>query len=267
MNRLEMSDWRLRRLLRSLQSAILNPLSNMPEWKEEIGRRLTSLGLEPAREAEIIEELSQHLEDRYAESLARGATPEEASRASLAELSGRELLQQELRRVESLGRQEPIALGSCGRRKMIADLWQDLRYGARMLRKHPSFATVTALTLALGIGINIPSFTLFDILSRPLPVKDPDAVVELVGYLASFPEYVHFRDHTQTLSGLTATMAATLVLGDQSASDEPQEINGQYVSDSYFTILGAKPVLGRAFTPEETIAPGKSPIAVLSASL
>src|SRR5215813_6075048 len=102
MNRLEMSDWRLRRLLRSLQSAILNPLSNMPEWKEEIGRRLTSLGLEPAREAEIIEELSQHLEDRYAESLARGATPEEASRASLAELSGRELLQQELRRVESL---------------------------------------------------------------------------------------------------------------------------------------------------------------------
>ncbi|MGH9755408.1 MAG: FtsX-like permease family protein [Blastocatellia bacterium] len=80
----------------------------MPEWKQEIGQRLASLELEPAHEAEIVEELSQHLEDHYAESLARGATPEEASRAALAELSESETLQLELRRVERASPQEPI---------------------------------------------------------------------------------------------------------------------------------------------------------------
>src|SRR5215510_13675959 len=111
--------------------------SVMPEWKNEIKERLAGLKLEPAREAEIVEELSQHLDDRYAESLARGATTEEAYRAALAELSEGETLQRELQRVELSVEQEPIALGSTRRRNMIADLWQDLRYGARMLRKHP----------------------------------------------------------------------------------------------------------------------------------
>src|SRR5262245_38188975 len=149
----------------------------MPEWKSDISQRLTGLKLEAAREAEIVEELSQHLEDRYAESLARGATPEEAYRAALAELSKGETLQRELQRVELSVEQEPIALGSNRRSNMIADLWQDLRYGARMLRKHPGFTTVVVLTLALGIGVNTAIFTMLDIALRPLPVKDPDTVI------------------------------------------------------------------------------------------
>src|SRR5262252_1793156 len=90
--------------------------SCMPEWKEEIRRRLARLKLEPTREAEIIEELAQHLEDRYAESLTRGATPDEAYRAALAELSEGAMLQRELRRVERPVEQEPIALGTNKRR-------------------------------------------------------------------------------------------------------------------------------------------------------
>src|SRR5262245_57416809 len=179
----------------------------MPYWIHEIRRRLENLKLAPTREAEIVEELAQHLDDIYAEMRNGGATEEEAVRAALAELSERELLQQELRRVESRVEQEPIALGSNRRSNMIADLWQDLRYGARMLRKHPGFTVVAALTLSLGIGVNTASFTLFDIVSRPLPIKDPETVVEIFwpNRSLSFPNYVYMRDHTQVLSDLAAT--------------------------------------------------------------
>src|SRR5262245_49560246 len=110
----------------------------MPGWKQEIRERLTGLKLAPTREAEIVDELSQHLEDRYAESLANGATPEEAYRSALAELSDGELLAKELRQVERLIEQEPVVFGvnvfGANRRgNMIADLWQDIRFGVRML--------------------------------------------------------------------------------------------------------------------------------------
>jgi hypothetical protein len=80
---------------------------NMPEWKQEIRQRLASLKLAPAREAEIVEELSQHLADRYSESLTRGAAPDEAYRAALAELIDDTSLARELRRVERPFAQEP----------------------------------------------------------------------------------------------------------------------------------------------------------------
>ena len=105
----------------------------MIDWKPEIRRRLERLHLEPTREAAIIEELAQHLDDCYAELLESGASRTEAYRQTLAELSGSELLQRELRRVERQVAPEPIVLGTNRRANMIADLWQDLRYGARML--------------------------------------------------------------------------------------------------------------------------------------
>src|SRR5882672_4833194 len=99
----------------------------MPEWKPEIRRRLAGLNLAPTREATIIEEFAQYLDDFYEGVLKDGTREDEAYRQTLAELSGSELLTRELRRVERPTNPEPIVLGTNKRSNMIADLWQDLR--------------------------------------------------------------------------------------------------------------------------------------------
>src|SRR6266508_2062459 len=120
--------------------------ANVPDWKPEIRRRLASLNLAPTREVAIVEELAAHLDDYYAELLAGGATEAEAYQRTLAELSGSELLARELRRVERPSNPEPIVLGTNRRTNMIADLWQDLRYAVRGLRKHALLSSVVIAT-------------------------------------------------------------------------------------------------------------------------
>src|SRR5215510_12489989 len=237
----------------------------MPEWKEEIRRRLAGLKLEPTREAAIIEELAQHLDDQYAESLSGGATEAEAFRAALAELSEGATLQRELQRVEGEISPEPIAFGTNRRRNMVADVLQDLRYAVRTLRNHSGFAAVVVLTMALGIGINTTFFTLFSLLFRPLPVTGPDAIVSGPGCGVSFFDYVYYRDHVKVFSGLIASgEAGALRLGGDSAAEEAQPVSGEFVSDNFFSVLGARTVLGRAFAPEENRAPGQNSVVVLS---
>jgi len=248
----------------------LDEKSNMPEWKPEIRRRLAKLRLEPTRETEIVEELSQHLEDHYTGSLAGGAIPEEAYRAALAELSEGATLQRELRRVERQVAPEPIALGTIERINMVTDFLQDLRYTARTLWKQPGFTTMVTLTIALSIGVNITFFSLFSLAFRPLPAKGSGVVLDLkregargmLGY--SMSEYEYFRDHTQVFSDIIASDETILKLGRGAAAEESESVRGEFVSDKFFSVLGARTVLGRAFAPEENRAPGQNPVVVLS---
>src|SRR5215471_9569972 len=150
----------------------------MAECDEEIRKRLAGLNLPPAREAEIVEELAQHVEDRYEELITTGRTEVEARRIALEELN---LLGAELRGVERAVTQEPIPPGTAETRSIMADLGQDFRFGWRLLVKNPGFTAVAVLTLALGIGVNTTIFSLVSsMLLRKPPVHDPDRLMMLL---------------------------------------------------------------------------------------
>ncbi len=243
----------------------------MPDWKPEIRRRLADLNLAPTRESEIVEELARHFEDRYEELLAGGATEEEASRAVLADLSDHESLACELRSVERQVAQEPVVLGTNRRSNMIADLWQDLRYGMRTLGEQPGFTAVVVLTLALGIGVNTTIFTHLNLQLRPSPINDPDSVVRLEyrkaekGYGGfSFSDYAFFRAQAQVCSGLIASSEEGFLLGSGTAGTEAEVVPGEFVSDNFFSVLGVSPIRGRTFAAEENRVPGMEPVVVLS---
>src|SRR5262245_34086214 len=250
----------------------------MPEWKQEIRRRLAGSKLEPAREAEIVEELSQHLEDHYRESLARGATEEEAARAALAELSASEALQKELRSVERSVTREPVVLGA-GRSNMIADLWQDIRYGLRGLRQHALLSVVVVTMLTLGIGVSTGVFAYLNArFLRPQVDKDFDSFARV--YTAytrdttqpgaprrsddsgrmTLEDYLAFRDRGKSLRQLAAWATQFSVPFGQ---DDAELVSCLLVTSNFFALYDReRPLLGRLLQPEDYSA--ASPVVVLS---
>src|SRR5262245_46815004 len=243
----------------------------MREWDEEIRQLLAKLKLEPEREAAIVREISQHLDDCYQELLASGATPAEAERRALEELGANETLQRELRRVERQAPQEPIVFGTSRRLNMIADFWQDLRYGARMLTKSRGFTAAAVLTLALGISANI---TIFSIVSeyffKPLPVKDPERLVWVLQKNAVWDKphghsWLDFRDYRERLGVFSDMLAVAMGPAHLSvAGHQPDREWIEMVSGNYFSMLGVEPKLGRLFRREEGEKPGADPVVVLS---
>jgi ABC-type antimicrobial peptide transport system permease subunit len=160
----------------------------MPDWKQEVQRRLSSLNLPPARETEIVEELAQHLEDRCQELLLKGIAESEAIRITIEELERPELLQ-ELQTTE-VPQRESIVTGSAERSRFLVEFWQNLRYGAHKLISTPVFTAIAILTLALGIGANTAVFSLLNaIMFRPLPVRDPQQLAVLKWTAHKVPPY------------------------------------------------------------------------------
>ncbi|HEV2664574.1 MAG TPA: ABC transporter permease, partial [Blastocatellia bacterium] len=243
----------------------------MPDWKAEIRTRLVGLQLTPAREAAIVEELAQFLDDHYAELLSAGVTSAEAERQTRAELSGSEFLTQELRRAERQGRQEPVVLGG-RRKKMIGDLWQDVRYAARNLRKHALLSAVVAATLTLGIGISAGVFTLINALAFRAPVdKDHDTFVRIYSAYTTDParpgrpgaatleDYLAFRDRAKSLGAVTGWAKFFAPLGQDDAS----ETRALFVTDNFFALYDLEqPLLGRLLQPADFAA--ANPVVVLS---
>jgi len=248
----------------------ISPISPMPiDWKHEIRQRLVELKLEPTREAEIVEELAQHLDDRYKELLASGATPEECVRAALLELSESELLARELRRVERTVSREPVVLGS-RRKNMIGDLWQDLRYGVRSLRKNPAFTAIAVITLALGIGANTAIFSVVNgVLLRPLPFPEPDRLVMVHGISLQASQdqsplceadFLEWKSQNQVFESLAAFSSNRF---NYTGGESPEQIEGAWVTADFFSTIGIQPALGRGFLPGEDM-PGAPQTVVVS---
>ncbi|HEX5083782.1 MAG TPA: ABC transporter permease, partial [Blastocatellia bacterium] len=156
----------------------------------------------------------------------------------------------------------------------MRNVWQDLRYGARMLLKSPGFTMVAVFTLALGIGANTAIFGLMDkLIMRSLPVKDPARLVLLQSESVnprltfsnfSWTDYNDYRAQNRVFTDMTAFSQQPVNLG---SGDQMERVRAEVVADNYFGMLGVQPLLGRAFLPEENRAPGANPVAVISYGL
>jgi len=153
-------------------------------------------------------------------------------------------------------------------------LWQDVRYGARMLAASPGFAIVAVISLAIGIGANCAIFSFADaLLFRPLPVARPGEVLTVgstssfealnaSSLVASYRDYVDIRDRNKSFDGLAAFTFLTAGFTTE-ASATPKLKLGTLVSGNMMTLMGVEPVLGRSFRPDEDVVPGRDAVAVL----
>jgi predicted permease len=165
---------------------------------------------------------------------------------------------------------------SARRAGLVGQVWEDLRYGGRSLRQHRGFTAVIALTLALGIGANASTFSVvYALFLRPLPYAQPDRLME-VGWKTSLPRVPHgfyaywsaprlrlLAQEQRVFSGVAgfARRGATLT-----GVDQPERVALELVTGNYFSVLGVRTSLGRAFNEADDV-PGAERVALLSHDL
>lgn len=246
----------------------------MPDWAEHVRPRLSSLRLSPTREAEIVEELSQHLDDRWRELIAGGASPDEATQEALADFRDGNLLARYLAPLRQ-AHARTHHHGWSAPRFLPGNLGRDFRYAARMLRTQPGFAIAAIMTLALAIGATTAIFAVvYALLLRPLPFPEADRLVQMViayrwgefGTYVSASKFMRWRDEGEKVF---ADAAAYNDLGtgfNLTGAGTPQRLTGSHVSAGFFEVMGVQPSLGRTFRQEEDV-PGGPRLVVLSHAL
>jgi predicted permease len=214
-------------------------------------------GARERRKNELNEEIAGHLQMATRDREARGESPAHASTAAQRELGNTGVIQDVTRDQWAW--------------TWLENLLQDLRYGARTLRKSPGFAAVAILTLALGIGANTALFSVVNgVLLNPLPYPQANQLVGLwwdrmPGQHSSIP-YLNFLDwqkQSTAFSYVGAYLQDNMIV---TGAGEPERLDGVRISANFFDLLGVKPLLGRSFRPEEDQV-GAGPVALISDGL
>ena len=211
-------------------------------------------------EREMQDEMRTHLELYQSDLRRRGVPEEEARRRAFAEFGSVAARKDECR--------EAVGL------RLFDELRGDAGYALRLLRRSPAFTVVALLSLGLGIGANTAIFSLIDtVLVKTLPVQDPQGLffVDNTGGKSGggngppYPCFERLRDHNRFLSGIAAFDERLFKVTIDGASEE---VRGQYVSGSYFDLLGVRPIHGRLLTAADDAEPGRGgpdgPVAVIS---
>ena len=221
-------------------------------WLATIGNTLRSLFRRGKVEADLEEELAQHLEREIESNIRAGMPPPEARLAALRLIGPIPLHQEECREWRGTA-----FIETCAR---------DVRYALQMFRRTPLFTAAAIVTLTLGIGANTTVFTFVEnILLRKLPVRGPRElrVLNWGGMQnVSYPNYADFRDRNQVFSSLIAYRFNPLSMNIQPR--ESYRVWGYEASGNYFETLGIQPALGRFFGPDEDNKPDANPMVVIS---
>jgi putative ABC transport system permease protein len=202
-------------------------------------------------EKELERELRDHVERQVVDYVKAGMPAEEARRRALLEFGGIERAKEYCR----------DARGT----RYLEDLAQDLRYGARVLRRSPAFTLVAIASLALGIGANTAVFTLVDsLILRSLPVRDPERLVRLQHGSWTNPIWEQIRERQHELLDGAAAFSDTRF--DLASGGEAELADGFWASGGFFDVLGVPAILGRTFTSEDDVRDGgpDGPVAVIS---
>jgi predicted permease len=228
-------------------------------------RRIVHLSGARRVQRDVDEEVRFHLDMRTDDLVRGGMTPNRAREQAMREFGDVAEACSELAAIDER------RAARRDRAEWWSDLGHDLRFAARVLRRQPGFTAVVLVTLMLGIGANTAIFTVVDAaLLRPLPYHQPDRLVHLWethhGDVddrseASYPDFVDWRAQSRAFSALEGYDETNLTVATDVG--EPLMLDGVRVTPGFFTMLGVRPILGRAFVADDAV-PSGAPIVVLS---
>jgi putative ABC transport system permease protein len=231
----------------------------MPDWKAYVREHLPALVLRPEREREIVEELAQQLEQKYAEALAGGASESEAVTAAAGQIPNWNALAREIETSDSKRKR----LGAAG-------LSGDVRHAFRVMQKSPPFTGVAVATLAIAIGGCTAVFSLLNaVVLRDIDYRDSEQLVMVWAdnvkgnfhkNVAAMADYLDWKARNHVFSDLCIVLDRVWNL---TGEGEPAEIKGIAVSARFLPMLGVQPLIGRSFLESEGRAGGPF-VAILS---
>jgi predicted permease len=246
----------------------------MPDWNGEIRRRLSAARLPPEREAAVVDEVAQHLEDRYQSLLASGQPAVEAERRAWRELEGDDVLGRLLSADEPPQRPSLAGLEVAPRGRLLPGLWHDVRYAVRSLRKRSMLSATIIVTLAISLGPTAAVIGMANALFfRPLPVvAGQDRLLHyafgtpmrdgLIPHHVSYANLAEIRDGATTVVGIAGQTSISCGLALDGVA--PRLAPGTAITANYFDVLGVRMIAGRAFRADEDSGPGGHPVIVLS---